>query len=690
MNGQGILADPWADVINEQEQERERSRYEQMRGAQEAEYAEMGEIVQRNTMENAKRQMSFNNLLASAVKFSNGGALPEVVRNYMNRKMGFDGVRTGVLGGGYQQDGSYAFEFANGADGQGNVARQTQSFSPSSLYNMMNINRVAFDDNDRATMRQNLLSSGLSEKEVETMDAAGRVYGRVADPQHISNMMTAGGGAGGRQIGGTAVMKRVDRRPHAVRAYSNVQTPGRTAGGRVFGAEADGTPFAYELGEEKPEAANWHQFSVGPSDDGKTQVRGYKNEVSGEVVYVKDGETPPWRQGAKQRGMSLDDRIALEREKTAGRKEIEGMKGETRLKVADIQKALKERGLDISEDKVAELIRHNKATESAAGAKQTGGGFNKTIYERYVSELNRLEAKGSARTKDEEKELKRIQNKIRVMEGDDPEAEEHDPTDDILLGGNTGGNTGGTLAPGVKNPPAAKQPAPAKAAAGVNAGAAEVKHYGLRHDGKTYKGSGWLGELKTANGGVATEYSIGVNIDGREVDIPSLVPTLTKDEVSQMVNDIIPNNKPVPGAIVKKAADFAKMRIGNGMSVWANDGRAPNKKEIDAALAKKRAAKEAAAKKKEIAGESRSDAVKPTEEAEKNPKWDDAKEAEFQEYFKDLQKARIWHGIPEKDARELFENDVWIKFKRRVKKNLDDMDSRRETKSTGRRATGVL
>ena len=89
---------------------------------------------------------------------------------------------------------------------------------------MMNMNRVAFDDNDRAAMRKNLLSSGLSEREVETMDAAGRVYGRVADPQHISNMM--GGGAGGRQIGGTAVFKRRRRanRSNGISAYSSVDT----------------------------------------------------------------------------------------------------------------------------------------------------------------------------------------------------------------------------------------------------------------------------------------------------------------------------------------------------------------------------------------------------------------------------------------------------------------------------------
>lgn len=105
--------------------------------------------------------------------------------------------------------------------------------------------------------------------------------------------------------------------------------------------------------------------------------------------------------------------------------------------------------------------------------------------------------------------------------------------------------------------------------------------FGLRNDGKTYKGTGWLGVLPIMKDGkqvgVASEYTMQSDAvrdaDGNRIDFPTLVPTLTKDEVSQMVNDIIPNNKPVPDEIAQKAVDFAKMRIENGMSVFANDGQ---------------------------------------------------------------------------------------------------------------------
>ena len=99
---------------------------------------------------------------------------------------------------------------------------------------------------------------------------------------------------------------------------------------------------------------------------------------------------------------------------------------------------------------------------------------------------------------------------------------------------------------------------------------AASKEYGMRNDGVTKKGTGWLGELKLPDGGVATEYTIGVNLDGKETEIPTLVPTLSKQEVDLMVNDIIPNKKRIPEAIVRKAAEHAKKRLGEGKSVFVD------------------------------------------------------------------------------------------------------------------------
>ena len=68
-------------------------------------------------------------------------------------------------------------------------------------------------------------------------------------------------------------------------------------------------------------------------------------------------------------------------------------------------------------------------------------------------------------------------------------------------------------------------------------GGAPAPDYGMRHnpgDGK--KGNGFLGPIPTKDGGVMTEASVGISIDGKEIDVPTLVPTLSKEEVKWMAD----------------------------------------------------------------------------------------------------------------------------------------------------------
>lgn len=97
--------------------------------------------------------------------------------------------------------------------------------------------------------------------------------------------------------------------------------------------------------------------------------------------------------------------------------------------------------------------------------------------------------------------------------------------------------------------------------------------FGLRPDG-TKKGGGYLGVLSLPNGGVTTEYTVqsnAVKIDGKRIDFPTLVPTLTQKEIDLMVNDIIPNKKSIPEEIMQKAIKHAKKRIKEGKSVFADE-----------------------------------------------------------------------------------------------------------------------
>ena len=63
---------------------------------------------------------------------------------------------------------------------------------------------------------------------------------------------------------------------------------------------------------------------------------------------------------------------------------------------------------------------------------------------------------------------------------------------------------------------------------------------------------------------VMTEYSIGINIGGKETLVPSLVPTLSKAEIEflRTKEDAVP----IPEAIQRKAADHAKKMIEQGKS----------------------------------------------------------------------------------------------------------------------------
>jgi hypothetical protein len=87
-----------------------------------------------------------------------------------------------------------------------------------------------------------------------------------------------------------------------------------------------------------------------------------------------------------------------------------------------------------------------------------------------------------------------------------------------------------------------------------------------RSDG-TLKGPGFLGVLKRPDGNVSTELSIGVGLDGQETQIPTLVPTLTPEEVEWLLN--MPPDFPasqIPEEIQDKAVAHAIDRIRQGVS----------------------------------------------------------------------------------------------------------------------------
>ena len=103
---------------------------------------------------------------------------------------------------------------------------------------------------------------------------------------------------------------------------------------------------------------------------------------------------------------------------------------------------------------------------------------------------------------------------------------------------------------------------------------ADSADYGTRADG-TPKGDGYFGKLKRPDGRVSTEISMGVNFDGKETEIPTLVPGLDKNERNYLLNSkLSPEmwNTPTGKNIAQKAVGHARMRMDKGLSPFAQKG----------------------------------------------------------------------------------------------------------------------
>lgn len=110
-------------------------------------------------------------------------------------------------------------------------------------------------------------------------------------------------------------------------------------------------------------------------------------------------------------------------------------------------------------------------------------------------------------------------------------------------------------------------------ASGLLAPPQDEARFGQRQDG-TPKGRGFLGVLQRPDRtGVMTEYTVGVRVAGKEMDVPTLVPTLTREEVHTILN--IKDGEELPRTIIEKAQAHAEARVKAGRSVFAESGETP-------------------------------------------------------------------------------------------------------------------
>ena len=90
----------------------------------------------------------------------------------------------------------------------------------------------------------------------------------------------------------------------------------------------------------------------------------------------------------------------------------------------------------------------------------------------------------------------------------------------------------------------------------------------LRGDGSV-KGSGWHGTFKNAKGQDVTEYTVGVEINGKEYEIPTIVPSLSTEEIASVLK-ASEDGSPVSEKVMEKAVDWAKNMLKNDRSFFAD------------------------------------------------------------------------------------------------------------------------
>jgi len=89
--------------------------------------------------------------------------------------------------------------------------------------------------------------------------------------------------------------------------------------------------------------------------------------------------------------------------------------------------------------------------------------------------------------------------------------------------------------------------------------------YGIRYSGEGAKGLGYFGEITSPSGHVVTEYSL-YNEDIGEY--PSIVPTLTSEELQDTIRKSSQGQKP-SAQVIMKARRYAKDRLSEGKSPFA-------------------------------------------------------------------------------------------------------------------------
>ena len=162
--------DEWAAALQRQEVDRNSKRGTDT-------YGQMRELVGRRELAELQNGARTQDAIASALAIAqqNGGRLPSVVTDYLNRQFGFDGKTSGIMDGGIDPNtGEFGFVFGE-RDEQGNPSYRKQTIPMTVQLGLMEGYPGLFNEDAVKKHREYMLGRGFSSGELDAYSNVARL-----------------------------------------------------------------------------------------------------------------------------------------------------------------------------------------------------------------------------------------------------------------------------------------------------------------------------------------------------------------------------------------------------------------------------------------------------------------------------------------------------------------------------------
>ena len=296
----------WNEALSQQQNELQTRDDEETRQFGEKMMSDFDNLVMQDQQKRAEtRRMKDATLSTMMLQARNGdGFVPRAVLEAASANMGFD-----VAGGNFDKKGNFILY---SHDQNGNMVPAAIA-SPAMQFQTLSRAKTGLDYQREiyGNMSRRLTPEQLAKRGFMNPDA----------PQTVGSTTISGSTA--RRVFGMGGPER--------RGISSFSADGKGGFTRTQ-TGPDGVTAREDFGTRDPNGkGQWKQISVGadPKSNDGTQIRRYENSQTGEVVSVRDGETPPWERSAT----SEKERIA--KMNNDSREAIQKSKSETAQKVAE-------------------------------------------------------------------------------------------------------------------------------------------------------------------------------------------------------------------------------------------------------------------------------------------------------------------------------------------------------------------